>query len=459
MTADDDGAVRARHDHLTHGHGPALAAASAAASSSGRTGWRAVLTGGVRNVAVVFSGTAVTSALGIATAFVLVRHLAPAEYGIFSVLDMIVGVSAGLLTAGINWSLIQSVAARRDDRGEASYFARRVLEIELAYGLAVALGLLLGADYIARRLLHHPELIIYVRLCSVGVVGSVLFEYRRAFLQALRRFRLDASFSVIQSAVYLLVVVVLLGVGALRIRLLAVAYVAVPLIVSLTAIALIREQLTVGRRESRIDFLRRMAPAYGWLLCYTISLWIIGQVHILTLTRYFPLEDVGVYGFSNKVYVVALMAMNAVKVVALPTFAALPERAALRAAYNRALRGTTRASILWWGSLPFIGLFVHFFAGGRYAGATVIIEIFMVGAAISTMLSPATQVLIALEKFGALATVGIASVLLNIAGHLLVTVRYGGVGAAAVQVSTNLVINGACAVLARRDLRLEPLGG
>jgi O-antigen/teichoic acid export membrane protein len=166
---------------------------------------------------------------------------------------------------------------------------------------------------------------------------------------------------------------------------------------------------------------------------------------------------VGVYGFSNKVYLAALMVMNAVKVVTLPTFAELTERRALRGAYHRALRSTILASILWWVTLPFIGFVVHLFAGGRYAGATGILTIFMIGAAVSTMLSPASQVLISVERFGALAAAGGVAVMLNVMGHLIVTTRLGGIGAAAVQVSTHVVLNSIFAIVAYRELRVPRL--
>jgi O-antigen/teichoic acid export membrane protein len=399
-----------------------------------------------------------TSALGILTTFVLVRHLAPAEYGILSVVDMIMGVSAGLLVTGINASLICRVAANRDDPAKVSYVARRVLEIELGYGLVIASGLFLGADFVAGRLLHHPELAFYIRLCSVGVVGSILFEYRRAILQAFKQFRLDATLGIIQSAAYLAIVLVLLGAGLLHIRLLAAAYVILPLVISLIALVLLlRHHIVALSRVRRFDFFRSMAASYGWLVCYTICLWILSQIHMLTLTRYFPLHDVGIYSFSNKIYALALMVMTAVKVVTLPTFSELTRRAALRAAYYRALRGTTWVSILWWASIPFIGFLVHLFVGGRYTGATPIIQIFMIGAAISTMLAPASQVVASLEKFGVLAAAGVAAVMLNVAGHLLVTTHFGGPGSAAVQVSTHLLLNGICAVVAYRELRVPAL--
>jgi O-antigen/teichoic acid export membrane protein len=409
----------------------------------------------VRNVAVVFSGTAIASALGILTTFVLVRHLAPAEYGILSVMDMVVGVSAGLLATGINWSLVRTVAATRDDPEKVASAVRRVLEVELAYGLVVAVGLFLGADFIAQRLLHHPELTFYVRLCSVGVVGSILFEFRRAILQAFKQFRLDAAFGIVQSAAYLAIVLVLLGTGVLRIRLLSVAYVTLPLVIALIAIALLlRRHLVTKSGTGRSDFFRNMAASYGWLLCYTICLWVVGQVHVMVLTRYFALHEVGIYGFSNKIYMIALMLMTAVKAVTLPAFSELTERAALRGAYHRALRGTTLASIFLWGSIPLIGFVVHLFAGGRYADSTAIIQIFMVGAAINTILSPASQVVISLEKFGVLAAAGLAAVMLNVGGHLLVTARFGGTSAAAVQVGTHVLLNGIFAVVADHELRV-----
>jgi O-antigen/teichoic acid export membrane protein len=406
------------------------------------------------SIATVIGGTGAAVAIGFVTTLVLVRNLPPAEYGVLAVLDMIVGVSAGLLATGLNLSMIRSMSALRHDPRGASSVARRVLKLQAAYGMLVAAALFLTADFLATRVLHHPELGTYLRLSSLAVLGYIGFEYRRAIFQALKAFRIDAVFSVTQAALYLLIVVILLTVHQLHIRSVAVAYVSVPLIVSLFALAFLWKRLAIAAPPRQATRPTAVAGS-GWLICYTLCLYLIGQIHMLTVTRYFPLGHVGLYAFAFKIYGISLLFMNAVKVVLLPTFSEISSRQRLKRAFGRALRGTALASVLWLASIPFVGFFVGAFAGGRFDGATPMLQILMVGAAASTLLSPAAGAVIALERYRVLALGGLAVLAANAVGHALVTTRAGGTGAAAVQVASHLALNSYFLLEACRGLRTE----
>lgn len=368
------------------------------------------------------------------------------------VVDLLINVSAGLLIPGINWLMIKAVAAGRE-QARASGIARGVLEVEIIYALVIAAALYVGAPLLATHVLRHPETAAYVRLSGLGVIGSILFSYRRALFQALKRFATDARFTIAQAALYLIAVVSLVMTGTLQIRPLVIVYVIVPLLVSLAALRSLRDELAGSTAGDRRAILRAMAPASGVLSWYTVCLWIASQVHILAMTRLFPLEAVGLYGFAFKVYLVACMAMSAAQVVLLPTFAALEDTTTLRTSFHRALRAMTWTSLAWWATIPFIGVLIHYVAGDRYLAATPVLQVFMVGAATSTMLSPASSMLVTLGRYSDLALSGTLMLAVNILGHLVITPRYGGVGAAAVQVTSFLVNNLYCTLAANAHLR------
>jgi len=356
-------------------------------------------------------------------------------------LDMVAGVSAGLLTTGVNWAMIKSVAALQDEPPKAWYIARKVLKIEVIYGLGLSIGLFFGAESLAHRFFHKPELVPYLRLSSIGVLGSVLLGYRTSIFQALKQFKLDAAFTIGYSIAYLIIVLLLLGAGYFGIFQLAVAYVTLPLVISALALLLIRKNLVRGRQGDFPRFFRTMGSSYGWLLCYTLCLWLAGQVHFLILTRYFPMQEVGLYGFAFKIYATALLLMNAINVVLLPTFAGISDKQALRKSFQRVLKGTTWVGLGFLVTIPFLGLFIRLFAGPHYLGATGMLQILMFGAATSTILSPPVNVLFALDKFKLIAGGGILLAIVNIIGHLTITKRFGGRGAACVQVLSYLTIS------------------
>nr|MBC8360803.1 oligosaccharide flippase family protein [Candidatus Desulfatibia profunda] len=379
-------------------------------------------------------------AIGFLTTWILVRHLTPDEYGIFSILDMVAGVSAGLITTGFNWSMVKSVASHRKDPATAWHIAGTVLKIEVIYGLILALGLYLGADFLSKNLFHKPELLFYLRLCSIGVLGNILFTYRNAIFQAFMKFRLNAVFTAGHSLCYLGIIILFLMMDQFSIRAISIVYVSLPLIISIIAIVLLRDGFKKARKERLSAFLSSMGSNYGWLLCYTLCLWFSGQFHMIILSRYFPMQEIGLYGFAYKIYGLSLMLMNAINSVLLPTFSGITENSALRKSFKKTLKGTAVVSVCLLVSIPFLGFFISVFAGERYSGACIMLQILIFGAAISTLLSPPVNILFALDKFKLIAIGGLIFVAINAAGQLTVTPVFGGLGAASIQVASHLVL-------------------
>lgn len=394
-----------------------------------------------KNVLTVFSGESLARVIGLITTWILVRHLTPDEYGIFSILDMIAGVSAGLITTGFNWSMVKSVASNKEDPATAWYIAGAVLKVEIIYGLVIALGLFFGADLISRRLFHKPELLFYIRLCSIGVLGNILFTYRNAVFQAFMKFRLRAFFTIGHSFCYLCIILLFLLRDQFNIRIISIVYVSLPLTISLIAIVSLRDGFQKARKGRLIDFLSSMGSNYGWLLSYTLCLWFVGQFHIMILSRYFPMQEVGLYGFAYKIYGLSLMIMYSIKTVLLPTFSGIKEKSALRRSFSKTFKVTAAISVCFLLSIPFLGYFVLFFAGDRYTDATTILQILIFGTATSTLLSPPVNILFALDKFKLIALGGLIFIMINVVGQLTITPIYGGFGAASVQVLSYLVLN------------------
>jgi len=150
---------------------------------------------------------------------------------------------------------------------------------------------------------------------------------------------------------------------------------------------------------------------------------------------------VGLYGFACKIYGISLMIMFSIKTVLLPTFSGIKERNELKTSFKKTLKATAGISVCFLISIPFLGFFVHTFAGERYSGAGTMLQILIFGTATSTLLSPPVNVLFALDKFKLIAIGGLIFVTINTAGQLALTPIYGGLGAASIQVLSHLVLN------------------
>jgi len=394
-----------------------------------------------KNVSTVFGGNVLAKAVGFVITWILVRHLTPSEYGIFSILDMVAGVSAGLITTGFNWSMVKSVAVHKKEPAKAWHIAWVVLKIEVIYGIVLAIGLYFGADFLSKRLFHKPELLFYLRLCSIGVIGNILFNYRSAIFQAFLRFKMNALFTVTHSLCYLGIILLLLLASQFNIRVISIVYVVLPLAISIVAFAILKDGFIKGRKEHFPNFFSSMGVNYGWLLCYTLCLWFAGQFHMIILSRYFSLHEVGLYGFAYKIYGLSLMLMMSIKTVLLPTFSGITEKTALRRSFEKTLKATAGVSVCYLVSIPLLGIFVDLFAGARYSGACTMLQILIFGTATSTFLSPPVNILFALDKFKLIALGGLIFITINVIGNLIFTPLYGGMGAAVIQVLSHLVLN------------------
>ena len=408
-----------------------------------------------QNVSTVFSGNVLSNIIGFLTTLILVRYLRPGEYGIFSVLDMIAGFSAGVLTIGFNWSMIKSVAAHEHEPSKAWYIAKTVLKVEIIYGFILAICLFWVASSLAYNFFHKPELLPYLKLCSVGVMGFILFQYRSSIFQSFKQFKLDAVYNVSSKAIYLLIILILLPTGLFNIQTISVIYVSLPLLISGYALFYLKNNFSRGKESNLSSFLPSFGSKYSLLLCYTICQWLAGQVHMIILTRYFPLQEIGLYGFAYKIYGFSLMLMTAINIVLLPTFSGISSKSILKDHFKKIFKTTSVVSICFFASVPFIGLFVRLFAGVNYTESTTMLQILIFGSATSTMLSPPVNILFALDKFKLIALGGFVMIIVNLIGHFSITRRFGGNGAALVQVLSHLILNGYFTFNVYRLLYLE----
>jgi len=403
------------------------------------------------NVGTVFSGRMAGRLVTLLTTWILVRNLAPEEYGVFSVIDMIVGSTTGFLTEGLNRGMVKLVSEHREEPWKAWYIAKAVFKVELIYGLILAGALFLGAEALAVRFFHKPHLAPFLRVASFGIIGFLLYFYRNALFSAWKRFKMDALYNTVQPCVYLAFVLALVASGWFGIRVVTWGYVGVPFLVTVFALFQLGKEADPSRGRRLPGIWRELTTTYVWLLGYHICLWITNQAHMLILGRYFPLHQVGLYGFAYKLFLVSQMIADATKVVLLPTFAG-QTKAQTRQVFLRTLKGVSLIGLLFWAFIPLVGPLIRLVVGEEYAGTIPLLQILLFGSGLFTAMAPSSVVLLGYGKFKTLLSAGIVFVLVNLLGHWLITIRHGALGAAWVQVVSSFVCDAYLTVFAVRLL-------
>lgn len=184
-----------------------------------------------RNAAANLLGALVPAVVALATVPLVLKGLGAAGYGLYALVTAIVGYFAVIdinLTAGS----VKTIAAQhaRGDQAQIGQTISFGLLVYSVLGLAGALGLLVGADFLAQRVFSvppalAPQAVATLRLAALGFVASQLQTYLQSVPQALLRYDVPVRLEILfGSALPLLTVLVLmLGQGLFEVILLRVA--------------------------------------------------------------------------------------------------------------------------------------------------------------------------------------------------------------------------------------------
>jgi O-antigen/teichoic acid export membrane protein len=399
--------------------------------------------GVIRKIFVVFAGSALTRAVSFATMLLLVRSFDPANFALFAIVDTVIGFAAGVVTSGVNWWMIRFVSQNGIENSEQ--VVRRAFLIQISYAVVAAGIVLLSSSFIADSIFRKPETRVYVQIAAMGIFGNVLFFFRSALYQSAKRFRYDAQFNVISAVLFLASVFVYLHIinGHSMIPV-CIAHVLVPAIVSGVALVLsgplFRAKISFGKTDRRLLFTSGLSGV-KWLLTYSLALWFTGQVHMIVMTSFRPLDEVGVYALAMKIYLISMMLTNSINAVLLPQLSSMKTRSDLKLELKKTFSITFWIAILILAVIPFLDFLLVAVAGESYRPAVPPLRVLLVGTALSAVFSPPVNALFALGKYRELATGGIGLTAIGLLLHLVFTARYGSMAAAIVLVSTYFLMN------------------
>ena len=124
-----------------------------------------------------FAASSLSLPTGILTAAFLSRILGPVNYGVLTVAASIVIWIEGAMTMGFNRAAVKFVAEAEDWRSVSTRF----LQAQLMVSMGTALLLALVAPILASWL-NAAELSTYLRLFSIGIPFSALFNIHQSIL-------------------------------------------------------------------------------------------------------------------------------------------------------------------------------------------------------------------------------------------------------------------------------------
>jgi stage V sporulation protein B len=265
----------------------------------------------VKESGIGLVGAIAGTALNYVLLMTVTRALAPAEYGTFALAQSVTTVALIAALFGTPRALDRYIPlfVASGDLGRARTLISIVFRMCLVAGAAAAVVLLLGSDLIARLVSNQPGLAPVLRLMALSLPMLVFIElvaYSFIGFKELRYQVYTQQLALPAIRIALVAVVFMLGYrlfGWVAVYLISLAFVS-----GLALMFFVKHirPLLRGRTASSVSF--SGIVSYSWpLTVNNIVLVFFGQIGVLLLGRFRPLEEVG--AFRVYVYLVLIMVM------------------------------------------------------------------------------------------------------------------------------------------------------
>jgi stage V sporulation protein B len=172
-----------------------------------------------RGTLVLLAGNLAYTAITAVTAIFLARLLGPDGYGVYTLAFVVPSLLSLFVGLGVNISVTRYVAyyVSSGDIEKAKSVTRSATSFLLIFGLLLAAVNFYGASYFVDVLLHRPELVPYVQIASLFVVGQALTGSATSVFIGWSSMVEASAFTVLQAGLKLVLTVglILAGFGVL----------------------------------------------------------------------------------------------------------------------------------------------------------------------------------------------------------------------------------------------------
>jgi O-antigen/teichoic acid export membrane protein len=400
-----------------------------------------------RGFATTFSVDLITKVFGAATVLVLIRGLSISTYAYTTLFFTLAQFAGGAAGGGVRTRYLRE-EAERISRGGGAFDREEAFLTALFKGTVLIVGIGVAALPVARavglgaKFGGATSLVAYATAFAVGFSAAELAIVR---YQARRRFAAAGAVSVARAAALLGASLMILLTGG-NVVLLSLWLVASMALVGVIAAGPIvwRALLAPSRRSPASWFTREEV----WLSLYYAAAAGFAYVDVMVAGALLSEHQLATLGASLRYLAIVqspIPALGAILRVRTSQFDLIDSPANQRAMVLTWLRRTTLpAGLLMAVVIALSPVIIPHIDGGKYPGSVAALQIFLITAFSAYLTAPAVSILMAQRRFFFLAWIYALSLLLNLAGDVVVARRYGVLGIAVVStalyVATDLVL-------------------
>lgn len=366
----------------------------------------------------------------------LARLIGVAGVGLYFLAITLVNIGAtiarlGLENAGLRFA---SIAYSQGDRGTLAALYRTTMGLAFGAGVAIALPIWLIVSHLPLGGDRAPELRAEFPLLVFAFAPVAMLIIQAEFLKGVGASGIGTfAHAVVPPLLLLAGSIVLWFLNAATLHTVFVTYLVVAVVSLIHAIiAWTWRQPGIWRERGAFDTRRLLRTSMPLLLVTSMNL-VMGWTDILVLGIWSDVREVGIYGISARIALLATFVLGAINVVVAPQFAALHAEgnaAALKRLAQQSAFWTLVAvtpAILVLVSVP--DLILQLF-GPQFKEGAGPLRILAVGQFVNLATGPVGTLLMMTGHEKLMCNNVAASAALNLLGNLLLVPSYGAAGAA-----------------------------
>lgn len=418
---------------------------------------------------IVFVGLILSKIFLYLYRVIAARYFGPDVYGVFSLATTILGLFVVFSTLGLNQGLARDIPVYRAKK-KPDYIRSIVKSsffLMLLASLILGIILFFSADYISINLFHSQDLIIFLKIFSILVPITVLFNFMLSLLQSFEKIAwYSFNFNISQNLLKLLLLVLLIFLG-FKSNSIIYSYLIGMILSLILAYFIVKKYIpeVFGKykiKKTKQKQITKSLWSYSWPLLYFIVISsLFYWIDTFMIGYFMTVKDVGIY---NAAVPIALL-LNVAPDLFMQLFFPLVTKEYFKKNYE--LVSELSKQVGKWIfiiTLPvfiliilFPGAFINIIFGPDYLGASTSLRFLAIGALVTTMFTISNRLVSMIGKSKTILGDIIIATLLNIILNVLLVPKFGINGASFATMTSLIVLNALFFFQAKKYLNVIPL--
>jgi O-antigen/teichoic acid export membrane protein len=386
----------------------------------------------LRDTGLVFTGNLAGQGIGFLATVIVIRHLGPVRFGLFSTAIAVMGLASQFADMGLGTGFVRYASLYlKEDQRKADILFKVTLYLKLAVGLLVLLIGMLIAKPLAVFVFKAPELIPLLQLAFIGSLGASLWGYLQAILQAKEWFVKYAWINVFNNSIKLFSIVYLLLTNAISENNAMLVLALVPFAgFFVDGLIVPKKFLKVKEKpEERNAIIIKLIHFSKWITLANLCTMLISRVDIFMLQSLSSPYQVGIYSGASQLATIFPIITSSITTSILPKVSALKDKTQLAEFVNTVTKLTPYLLILLLITLGIAKPLIKLLFGYKYLNSVSIFYLLVVSFVCGVYVNQLSLVAFSLNKVRFLTFVIYIQLPMSIMLNYYLIPLYGGMGA------------------------------